>query len=212
MLKEKEIIHGCRKHDRIAQKTLYEKYSPVMRGLCFRYCRESSEVEDILQEGFIKIFSKIKQYSGRGSFEGWLKRIMINTAITHYKKNQKHYYHDDVTEIHETIVHEDLSNELEEDSTNVKDILLNADFSQDEILKVIQNLPEGYGIVFNLFAVESYKHKEIAKLLNISVNTSKSQLSRARKMIQRRLYETVKDKTKKTENKGDKTALLLIIL
>ncbi|MBT3209167.1 MAG: RNA polymerase sigma factor [Bacteroidetes bacterium] len=175
MQSEKNIIEGCIRNSRKYQKILYERYSQVLLGICYRYARDKSEAEDILQEGFIKIFYNIKQYSGAGSFEGWMKRIIVNTSITHYHKNLKHNYNDDINEIRETKIEE---NTFED-----------ADFTREELFSVINELPHGYKTIFNLYAIEGYKHKEIAEKLEIDINTSKSQFSRARKQIQKKLIE-----------------------
>ncbi len=181
MWNEAEIIKKCCKQDNIAQKLLYEKYASVMYAICLRYAYNKPEAEDILQEGFLKVFSNINDFNGQGSFEGWLKRIFINTAITHYHRNRKHNFQNGFDEIHESQV-SDFSFET-------------AEFTQDELLNVIQDLPDGYRIVFNLYAIEGYKHKEIAEILAIDIGTSKSQYSRAKAMIREKL-----DKMKKISN------------
>jgi len=176
----KKIIEGCINKSRKAQKILYDRYSQILLGICCRYARDRSEAEDILQEGFIKIFSNIEQYSGLGSFEGWMKRIIVNTSITYYHKNVKHIHNEDINEIRETKIEE---NNYEE-----------SDFTREELFNVISELPMGYKTIFNLYAIEGYKHKEIAEKLGIDINTSKSQFSRARKLIQKKLIELSKIK------------------
>lgn len=185
MLSERQIIKGCKKHQVEAQKALYEKFSPVLRGICLRYTSCAQEASDVLHDCFMKIFKVIEQYEGKGSFEGWLKRIVINASISYYKKKQKtrHYDIDEIKEIN--IENQD----DEEDDESMKGIVNKADFSKEEMLEIIQQLPEGYKMVFNLYAVEGYSHAQIAKELEVSVNTSKSQLARARKHIQKLLYE-----------------------
>lgn len=168
-----KIIQGCKKDDRKSQKQLYDIYTPVLFGICIRYAQDRPEAEDVLQEGFIKILTKISDYTGKGSFEGWMKRIMVNTAITHYHKNKKYTNNFDFQEIKESKI----------DGSAYK----NNEFTKDELLNVIKSLPEGYKIVFNLYAIEGYKHKEIAKKLSIDVNTSKSQYSRAKKLLRSKL-------------------------
>jgi len=172
-----QIILKCKKGNAKAQRELYEMYSPVLYGICIRYVADSSEAKDILQESFIKILTKIDKYSGKGSFEGWMKRITVNTAITHYHKSKKHNHHLEVSEIQDFI------------ETNPE---YHSDFTQDELLKVIETLPNGYRMVFNLYAIEGFKHKEIAEQLKIDVNTSKSQYSRAKKIIQGKLKQLEK--------------------
>ena len=180
MLDEKEIIDGCCRKDKKAQKALFDRYKSVLLGVCIRYSDRREEAEDILQEGFVKIYVNIQDFTGKGSFINWMKKIMINTAITHYHRNLKHQYHKDIEDIRET----DISG-YEFEMT---------DFTNEELLKVITALPEGYRMVFNLYAVEGYKHKEIAEFLEIEVNTSKSQYSRARSLIRKKLFELKKER------------------
>ena len=181
MCNEEQLIKKCKKNDRNAQKLLYQKYAALLLGICMRYSNNYSEAEDILQEGFCKILMKISQYKSKGSFEGWIRRIMVNKAITMFKKNCKHYQMQNIDEI----VESDFNNQHEEEP----------EFSQEELLKIINSLPDGYRMVFNLYAVEGYKHREIASMLDIDENTSKSQYSRARKIIQKKLNELKKEKS-----------------
>jgi len=173
MTSDQKIIEGCAKHDRKAQQLLYDKYSRFLLGICLRYASDKAEAEDILQDSFLKIFFNIKEYSGTGSFIGWLRKVAVNTAITNYHKNLKYRYH---IEIEEFVSVETGVESFEEDY-----------FTSDELYKVLNNLPSGYRMVFNLYAVEGYKHKEIAKMLGIDTNTSKSQYSRAKAAIRDKL-------------------------
>ena len=175
-----QIIELCKKNDRDAQKKLYDIYSPVLYGICIRYVAEKSEAKDILQDGFLKILLKISNFNGNGSFEGWMKRIMVNTAITHYHRNKRHSYHYEIEEIQEIKI----------DGNQYR----TSDFTMEELTGIIQNLPPGYKMVFNLYAIEEYKHKEIAEKMQIDVNTSKSQYSRAKKLIQKKLKDLSKIK------------------
>ncbi|OFX42411.1 MAG: hypothetical protein A2046_13375 [Bacteroidetes bacterium GWA2_30_7] len=181
MLIDEQIILGCIKNNRKSQKELFDKYSSILLALCTRYARNKAEAEDILQEGFVKIFMNIKQFSQKGSFEGWLKRIMINTAISNYHQNIKHYNHQHFEDV------EDI-NYYNEDDEIIED-----EYSLDELLKLINELPDGYRIVFNMHVIEGYKHKEISEMLNIDVGTSKSQFSRARTYLQKKLKEYKKE-------------------
>ena len=173
-----QIIARCRKKDKKAQKKLYNTYAPLFLGMCMRYSRDRSEAEDILQEAFVKIFLNIESFDGKGSFEGWMKRIVVNTAITFYNQNQKHYHHQ----------------EIEQVSTYDDNEVFGTEYTQEELLYVINQLPDGYRMVFNLFAIEGYMHKEIAEMLSIDVNTSKSQFSRAKKLIREKLKLLSKEK------------------
>lgn len=175
MYSTEELIEGCKKKSRRHQDELFSKYSSMLYGVCMRYTKSSFDAEDILQDGFVKIYKNIHMYSINNSFEGWIRRIMINTAITHYRKNLKHAYHADI-----------------EDKPNAK--VQQADFGVDEftreeLMTVINALPDGYRMVFNMYVIEGYKHKEIAEMLEIDINTSKSQLSRAKKYLQRELLQ-----------------------
>ncbi|HEX2921733.1 MAG TPA: sigma-70 family RNA polymerase sigma factor [Bacteroidales bacterium] len=172
-MSDQQIIEGCAKHDRIAQQELYDQYSRFLLGVCMRYATDRSEAEDILQESFLKIFFSIKDFSGSGSFIGWLRKVAVNTAITHYHRNLKFRYH---LEIEEYVSIEAGVSSFEEDF-----------FTSDELQKVLNDLPAGYRMVFNLYAIEGYKHKEIAEMLGIDVNTSKSQYSRARSALREKL-------------------------
>ncbi len=185
MLDEKEIIEGCCRNDRKAQKALYEQYASMLLGVCIRYSGRRDEAEDILQDGLIKVYFNIKDFAGKGSFINWMKKIMVNTAITHYHRNLKHHYHQDIEDIRET--------DIEGASFNT------ADFTREELFSVIKDLPHGYRIVFNLYAVEGYKHKEIAEMLEIDVNTSKSQYSRAKGLIRKKLGSLKKTAMKANE-------------
>ncbi len=176
---DKKILEGCKNGKRHAQNQLYSKYAPSMLGICLRYAKSRDEAEDMMQEGFIKIFTNIDGFRGDGSFEGWMKRIMINTAITYYKKNLKHQYHTDIDEIDEKhSTDEDQDNAIEE-----------VNIPREKLMELIQGLPEGYRMVFNLYVFEQYSHKDIADLLGVSVNTSKSQLSKARRLLISRITE-----------------------
>ena len=169
------LIKACAKGKKKAQKQLYDMFSPRFYAICLRYANSAEEAEDMLQESFIKIFANISKYEHTGSFVGWLHRIVINTAITFYHKNKKHNQNYDF----------DLVVEKNEDAYGFN----TADFTMEELLKVIQELAPGYKIVFNLYAIEGYKHKEIAEILGIDINTSKSQYSRAKKILQEKLLK-----------------------
>jgi RNA polymerase sigma factor (sigma-70 family) len=173
MVSDPDIIEGCVRHNRKAQQMLYDKYSRFLLGICIRYAEDKAEAEDILQESFLKIFFSIKDFSGTGSFAGWLRKVAVNTAITHYHKNLKHRYH---IEIEEYVSVETGNSSFEERF-----------FSSDELYIVLNELPAGYRMVFNLYAVEGYKHKEIAEMLGIDTNTSKSQYSRAKAVLRTKL-------------------------
>jgi RNA polymerase sigma factor (sigma-70 family) len=186
MMSDRQIIDGCARHERKAQQELYNRYSRFLLGVCLRYATDKAEAEDILQESFLKIFFNIKDFSGKGSFIGWLRKVAVNTAITHYHKNLKYRYHVDIDEY---VSVEAGVTSFEEDF-----------FTSEELYKVLNELPAGYRLVFNLYAVEGYKHKEIAEMLGIDTNTSKSQYSRAKAVIRNKLERLGKLKSNYSEN------------
>ena len=156
------------KGDGNAQNELYNRYAPKLWGVCLRYAKNKMSAEDILQEGFIRIFTYLDKYRGNGSFEGWMRRTMVNTAINYYKKNLKTGKEMEYTEVF-------AAKSYEPDAIS--------QISNEEVLGLIQELPQGYRTVFNLYVIEGFSHKDIGEALNISENTSKSQLSRARGIL-----------------------------
>jgi len=150
------------------QEELYRRFSPRMYAVCLRYAGNAEEAEDILQEGFIKIFKKLDSFRSEGSFEGWIRRIFVNTAIEHFRRKR---YLQPVTE-------------KEENTIEGKYISILDELAEQDILSLVQQLSPGYRTVFNMYVVEGYTHKEIADLLGISEGTSKSQLSRAKVILQ----------------------------
>jgi RNA polymerase sigma factor (sigma-70 family) len=170
---ENELIQGCLKRERVAQKRVYEIYSSKMYTLCYRYVKDAMDAEDILVTSFTKVFDKIDQFKSEGSFEGWIRRIIVNEALTHLRKAKTMY-------IETTIEMAD----REPDYASLSDHL-----EQEDLLAMIKELPTGYRIVFNMYAIDGYSHKEIAEHLGISENTSKSQLSRARTYLQKMLTD-----------------------
>jgi RNA polymerase sigma factor (sigma-70 family) len=164
---EEELIKSCLSGNSKSQRMLYDKYVKVMFGVCLRYAQTHEEAKDILQEGFIKVFLKMHQFGFIGSFEGWMKRIFINTALLHYRDQKKHMYHADVDTASHT-EHQDYT--LERMSSN-------------EILDAMQQLAPGYRNILNLYVIEGYSHADIGEMLGISEGTSKSQLSRARTIL-----------------------------
>lgn len=170
-LDERKLINLCLAGNSIAQKTLYDRFSKKLYGICLRYASDEEEAQDILQDGFVKIFTKLNTFKFEGSFEGWLKRIIVHTAIEAYRKKSE------TTQIQD-FEYESLLSSPDEKNLEV-----------EELLKLIQELPKGYRIVFNMYAIEGYSHAEIAKKLAISEGTSKSQLSRARAFLQLKIKE-----------------------
>jgi len=173
---------------------LYNEYAGLIKAIAYRYVKNWEQAEDILQETFVTIYRKIHQYSGKGSFEGWLKRIAINNALQFLKEKQKQYF-DDVNEIQ--IAQAEDNTEVNE--KDMESLIKSVEFSQEEILEVVASLPTGFRLVFSMYVLENYKHREIAELLEISESTSKTQLLRARKLLQKKLYEIAKLKNQQTK-------------
>lgn len=169
---DEDFIARCVDNDPKAQGELYKWFAPKMFGICLRYAKNQMEAEDVLQEGFIKIFRYLKDYRSDGSLEGWIRRTMVNTAINFYKKKLRYQ--------------KDISLEQTEPFNPGEESALDK-LSAKELLEFVQELPDGYRMVFNLNIIEGYTHKEIGEMLNISENTSKSQLSRARGVLQTKL-------------------------
>lgn len=171
---DQELVEGCKANNPKAQKLLFEKYAEKMMGVCLRYMKNKQEAQDVLQESFIKIFQKIDQYKNTGALGGWIRMIMINTALIQIRKNKKWENTIDVSTAY------DLSNE---------DYTVLDQMSADELITTINSLPQGYRTVFNLFVIEGYAHKEIAEKLNISESTSKTQYRKARLYLKKILEE-----------------------
>lgn len=169
-----QLIRGCLNGNRNAQKQFYEHFAPSMMGVCLRYADDAEMAEDFLQEGFIRIFTRLKSFRSEGSIEGWVHRVMVNTALEILRKNDVLKHSVDI-----------------ETAYSISDSLPDAfrQLTTAELLKHIQSLPAGFRTVFNLFAIEGYSHQEIAAMLNISEGTSKSQYARAKAWLQKRIGE-----------------------
>lgn len=165
-----DLVQGCKRGERQAQEGLYRQLVSTMMGICLRYAKDRDDAEDILQTGFIRVFQKISDFRMEGSFEGWVKRIMVNTALEHYRKNLRTLTAVSLDEVQEEVSFSDW-NALE----------------VEDLLNVIQSLPNGYRMVFNMYALEGYSHKEIAEELGITESGSKSQLSRARALLKEKI-------------------------
>ena len=171
---EYDLARAVQRQDSKAQTRLYEKFASKMLAVCNRYVGDKMEAEDVMIEGFMKIFDKIDQFTFQGSFEGWVRRIMINEALM-YVRSKK-------------MIAVDLEYAIEEPN----DAAFSTDLEAEDLLRLIEQLPEGYRMVFNLYAIEGYNHQEIGELLGISEGTSKSQLSRARAILQSKLMKLEK--------------------
>lgn len=166
-----QLIENCKINDTKAQGELYKLFSSKLFSICLKYSRNYAEAEDNLQDAFLTIFNKIEQYKNKGSFEGWLKRITVNTALQRYR-NEKVF---DI--VNENTI-EEVEIEIEEDN-----------FSLDYLLQIIQELPDRYRLVFNLYVLDGYSHKDIAEMLEINVGTSKSNLARARQILKKNIED-----------------------
>jgi RNA polymerase sigma factor (sigma-70 family) len=169
----KKIIKGCLNGDRRDQELLYRRHASKLYAVCLQYSGNDEEARDILQEGFIKIFENLGYYKHEGSFEGWMRRIVVNTALEKFRSRHNLYRVDDIDQIQEI--------DSEPDNQDY------AGLEANDLLGIIRELPPKYRVVFNLYAIEGYSHKEISKMVNISEGTSKSNLSRARAILQRRV-------------------------
>jgi RNA polymerase sigma factor (sigma-70 family) len=179
IVSETDLIQGCIQGDRKMQEQLYHRFSSKMYTVCLRYSGNPDDARDLLQEGFIKIFKNLSKYRGDGSFEGWIRRIFVNT-IEHFRKK---VYLQDVTETQEKT--------LEDKEWNVLD-----DLAEKDIMKMIHQLSPGYKAIFNMHVIEGYSHKEIAEILGINEGTSKSQLARAKTVLKKMVH----DRYNKTSN------------
>lgn len=175
---DRTLVMECAKGNSRAQRALFDKFAPKMLAVILRYVRNNDEAEDVLQDGFVKIFQKIGEFKMEGSLEGWIRRIMVNTALDVLRKNKK---------LLGDVQLEDVSYKVSFDDHGFDEI------NVAQLLKMIDNLPEGYRIVFNMFAIEGYSHKEIADTLGVTENTSKSQYSRARAFLRNQLEKIESD-------------------
>lgn len=166
-MSEEELIKRCKRKDRAAQKLLFDKYSAKMFGVCRRYVKNQEDAEDVLVEGLFKVLTKIDKYSNKGSFEGWIRRILVNESLMHLRKR------------HNFKLTVEVSNIDIKSRATVED-----DLAAQDILDLLALLPTGYRTVFNMYVIEGYKHKDIAEILGVSINTSKSQLLLARRRLQ----------------------------
>lgn len=174
IISEDWLIDGCIEGDRYAQKMLFEKYQATMFAICMRYAKNKMEAEDVMIDGFMVVYSNLSQFKGKGSFEGWIRRIMVNTAINNYRSNLKNYMVSSIDNEAFFDIKDETDHYKEEFPTNV-------------LMEMIQSLPDGYRIVFNLYEIEGYSHKEISKLLDVSVGTTKTQLYHAKKTLQNKI-------------------------
>jgi len=171
---EEELISGCLSGNRQAQRQLYDTYSRRFMAICLRYLKDQEQSEDVMIQSFMKIFEKLSQFQGKGSFEGWMKRIVVTQALMALRSNR----------------HLTLSVSLEEATDNLESTAELTQLEAAELMDLVQSLPLGYRTVFNLFAIEGYSHKEIAEMLGIDEGTSRSQFAKARKVLQQQIQKS----------------------
>ena len=168
------LVNKCKAGERKAQELLYKQFAAKMLGVCMRYATDRMEAEDMLQNGFIRVFQKMQDYRGEGSFEGWVRRIMVHSSIEYYRKHHKMMQAVDMDEVDEPSV----------------DPVAMANLDAKDLIALIQQLAPGYRMVFNLYAIEGFSHKEIGEIMSISEGASKSQLSRARAILKEQVLKT----------------------
>ncbi|HEY4151675.1 MAG TPA: sigma-70 family RNA polymerase sigma factor [Chitinophagaceae bacterium] len=170
---ESDLINGCLAGDRRMQELLYQRFSPKMYAVCLRYASNADDAQDLLQEGFIKVFRNLDKFRKEGSFEGWIRRVFVNTAIEQYRKK-----------VNLNSIGDREEQTIADNSWNVLDQL-----GEKDIIGLVQELAPGYRAVFNMYVIEGYSHKDIGEMLGISEGTSKSQLARARVILQKKVEE-----------------------
>jgi RNA polymerase sigma factor (sigma-70 family) len=167
------LIQGCKRNDRDSQRLLHKQYYGYAMSICVRYCRTQDEAKEALNDGFLKVFTRIDQYNEETSFKGWLRRIMINTCIDLYRKEVKHYQNQNMESV----------------AGEVTTVTAIDDLSHQELIALVQDLSPAYRTVFNLYVIDGYAHKEIADLLKISEGTSKSNLLKAREILKKKIIK-----------------------
>ena len=172
MREDTTLVTACLKGDPRAQKALFEKFAPKMFAVCLRYMGDSDDAQDALQDGFVKVFSKLSDFKNEGVLEGWIRRIIVNTCLDAIRKNQKTKFDVSIS---------DVEYQLEYTDNGLQNLEL------QELMSLVQSMPNGYRVVFNMFAIEGYSHKEIGEKLGINENTSKSQYLRARAFLRERI-------------------------
>jgi RNA polymerase sigma factor (sigma-70 family) len=177
---ESDLIRACIAGNRAMQEELYRRFAPKMYAVCMRYANNADDAQDLLQEGFIKVYRNLEKFRAEGSFEGWVRRVFVNTSIEHFRRKNTLY---SITEKEENVI---------EDS----DITALDNLAEKDIIALVQELSPGYRTVFNMYVVEGYSHKEIGNILGISEGTSKSQLARAKAILQKKVQQRLEENRK----------------
>jgi RNA polymerase sigma factor (sigma-70 family) len=180
-ISESDLIKGCIAGDRRMQEELYRRFAPKMYAVCLRYANNADDAQDLLQEGFIKVYRNLHRFRAEGSFEGWIRRVFVNTSIEHFRKKSTKM---------------SMVTDKEENTIEDADVTALHRLAEKDIINIIQELSPGYRTVFNLYVVEGYSHKEIGDLLGISEGTSKSQLARAKGVLQKKISQYLSDTQK----------------
>lgn len=180
-ISESDLISGCIEGDRRMQEELYNRFAPKMYAVCLRYANNADDAQDLLQEGFIKVYKNLHRFRAEGSFEGWIRRVFVNSSIEHFRKKSAK-----------------LSTVSDKEESTIEDTDITAldNLAEKDIIRLIQDLSPGYRTVFNLYVIEGYAHKEIGELLGISEGTSKSQLARAKAILQKKVTQYLSDTQK----------------
>ncbi|MEX0968246.1 MAG: RNA polymerase sigma factor [Bacteroidia bacterium] len=186
MYSEEALIKGCKKRDPEYQRAVFEKYYPVMLGLCLRYAKNQDQAKDMVQEGFIKVFDNIGKFRQASALQTWMNRIFINNALNHLKQE---ITYSEISEREHPVVEDDVEDVISEGL---------APLSSEAVIHLMQQLPQGYRVVLNLYAIEEYSHQQIAQELGISVGTSKSQLYKARQALKALLKKQMPEREKCT--------------
>ncbi len=181
-MSEKNLVAKCKKQKQSAQFEVYKKYAPLLRGVCYRYIGDKDEAEDVLQEGFFRIFTQIEKftYTGENSFLFWMKRVLINHALNYLKKNKKHGFNECFTDEHLSIPYENSDDFFDSDYSK---------YSKQNVITALEMLPIPFRMVLNMAIIDGLKHKEIAEALSIAEETSRSRLTRAKQMLRKNLIE-----------------------
>lgn len=166
------LVQECVKGNPRAQRSLFDRFAPKMLSVCLRYAKDQEQAEDILQDGFVKVFGKLKDFKNEGSLEGWIRRVMVNTALDQIRKDLR---------LLGDVSTDDVAYKMESNDFIAENLMA------EDLMKMVRSMPEGYKVVFNMFAIEGYSHQEIAQSLGISESTSKSQYSRARAYLRERI-------------------------
>ncbi len=176
-MSDSQLILACKKQNRDAQKALYEKYAPVMMAVCIRYCGDGDTARDLLHDGFIRVFTQISSYSGKGSFEGWLRRIFVNLALENFRKEKKK----------NQFMEEYSYAQYNDSDSSTEDLFDIEGIPHEEVFELIKSLPPGYRTVFNLYVFEDMSHREIANELGINEAASRSQFYRAKTLLKKKI-------------------------